>query len=287
MADRRGQTVGSALSFDSDGSGPLIVLLHGFPESRHTWKRQLPALAAAGFRAVAPDLRGYGDSPKPRGIEPYRVTHLAADVAALIEASGQAPCVLVGHDWGAAVAWHLAADRPDLVRKLVILNVPPPAAILRELKRSMRQRLNLGYQIFFQLPLLPELFMRVFGKALLRRAGRFEEADVESYAHAWHLTPMLNYYRALRKSRRELRAAHGRIEMPTLIIHGVREPVFLPASFEDLGRWVADVRLEHVERAGHFVQTDQPQRVNELLIEFAAGENDRTNRTETTDRTDR
>ena len=271
MVDDGGQTSRSALSFDSEGSGPLVVLLHGFPESRRSWKRQLPALAAAGFRAVAPDLRGYGDSPKPRGVEAYRLEHVAGDVIALIESLRNGPCVLVGHDWGAAVAWHLAAERPDLVSKLAILNVPPPGAILRELKRSMRQRMNLLYQLFFQLPLLPEFFMRLFGKRLLRRAGRFAEAEIEAYAREWHLTPMLHYYRALRKMRGEMRAARNRIEVPTLLIHASGEPVFLPASFEDLGRWVADVRLEHVERAGHFVQTDQPERVNGLLIEFARG----------------
>lgn len=274
MTKHEGQAARPALSseplfFESHGSGPLVVLLHGFPESRRSWKRQLPALAAAGFRAVAPDLRGYGDSPKPRGVEAYRLQHVTDDVVALIESFGGPPCVLVGHDWGAAVAWNLALQRPDLLRKLIILNVPPTGAIVRELRRSMRQRLNMLYQLFFQLPLLPELFMRVFGRRLLRRGGRFTEADIAEYSAQWHLTPMVNYYRALRKMRRELRTARARIEIPTLLIHGEREPVFLPAAFEDLGKWVEDVRLEHVARAGHFVQTDQPERVNELLIEFA------------------
>lgn len=260
------------LAYDSEGTGPLVVLLHGFPESRKSWRRQLPALARAGFRAVAPDLRGYGDSPAPRGIAPYRLSDVAADVVALIESLSDEKCVLVGHDWGAATAWLVAMQRPDLIRRLVILNVPPPGAIAREVRRSMRQRMNMLYQIFFQLPLLPELFMRLFGKSLMRRAGRFSEADVESYARQWrgHLTPMLNYYRALFRIRGELRSVRARIEVPTLLIHATREPVFLPSAFRDLEAWVSDVRIVEVPKAGHFVQTDQPERVNELLIEFVS-----------------
>lgn len=236
------------LAFDSEGDGPLVVLLHGFPESRKTWTRQLPALAAAGFHAVAPDLRGYGDSPKPHGIEPYRTSEVAADVAELIESLHGAPCVLVGHDWGAATAWTLAMERPELLRKLVILNVPPPSAIAREARRSLRQKLKLSYQLFFQFPLLPELVMKV----LTRQWSR-------------DFTPMLNYYRALRYPRNP----SSFIETPTLIIWGEREPVFLASGLDHLDKWVRDVRIERIANAGHFVQRDAAERVNELLIEFA------------------
>jgi len=236
------------LAYDSDGEGPLVVLLHGFPESRKTWSRQLPALAAAGFRAVAPDLRGYGDSPKPRGAEPYRTSEIAADVAELIASLDGAPCVVVGHDWGAAAAWTLAMERPELLRKLAILNVPHPSAIAREVRRSFRQKLKLSYQLFFQLPLLPELTMKI----LTRQWSR-------------NFTPMLNYYRALRYPRSPART----IDTPTLIIWGEREPVFLSSGLENLDRWVRDVRIERIARAGHFVQRDAAERVNELLIELA------------------
>ena len=237
------------LAFDEEGDGPLVVLLHGFPESRKTWTRQLPALAAAGFHAVAPDLRGYGDSPKPSGIEPYRISEVAADVAELIESLHGAPCVLVGHDWGAAAAWTLAMERPELLRRLVILNVPHPSAIAREARRSLRQKLKLSYQVFFQLPLLPELVM----KAMTWQWRR-------------DFTPMLNYYRALRHRRNPSQF----IETPTLIIWGEREPVFLPTALEHLDQWVRDVRIERIAKAGHFVQRDAAERVNELLIELAS-----------------
>lgn len=258
------------LQFDAEGDGPLVVLLHGFPESRLSWKRMLPALAAAGFRAIAPDLRGYGDSPAPRGIESYRLTHVAEDVAELIEAHGGS-CVLVAHDWGAATAWLLAMTRPDLVRRLVILNIPHPGAILREVKRSTSQKLRLLYQLFFQLPLLPELFMRLFGKALMRRAGRIPPELIEAYARQWRtrLTPMLHYYRALRRSRGEIRKASQRIELPVLLLWGKYEPVFLPGAFQDLDRWIANVEVVKIERAGHFVQHDQFELVRDAIVRFA------------------
>ena len=114
------------LAYDSEGDGPLVVLLHGFPQSRRTWKESLPILARAGYRAVAPDLRGYGDSPKPKGIDAYQASEFVADVAALIESLSKEPAIVVGHDWGAIAAWYLAMARPELVRKLVILNVRIP-----------------------------------------------------------------------------------------------------------------------------------------------------------------
>ena len=243
------------LAYDSEGDGPLVVLLHGFPQSRMTWKETLPALARAGFRAVAPDLRGYGDSPKPKGVDAYVASEVVADVAELIDE----PAIVVGHDWGAIMAWYLAMARPELVRKLIILNVPHPAAIARELQRSTKQKLKLLYQLFFRLPVLPELFMRVFGLLFFRE-----------YAKDWALTPMLNYYRAVPKSRGMLRKTLRRIDVPVMIIWSEREPVFNAAAIEDLGAWLTNVRIERIAGAGHFVQHDQREKVTRLLIDFAA-----------------
>lgn len=260
------------LHFDAEGDGPLVVLLHGFPESARAWKRQLPSLARAGFRAVAPDLRGYGRSPKPAGADAYVVTEVVADVVELIESMSSVPVVLVGHDWGAVAAWNLAMLRPDLVCKLVILNVPHPAAIRRELQRSTRQKVKLLYQLFFQLPVLPELFMKLFGRMLLHRAGRFTREDTAAYRSEWRgsLTTMLHYYRAIPKSRGLLRKLFRRIDLPTLILWGEREPVFLPAALEDLGEWATDVRIERIAGAAHFLMADAPDEVSRLVIEFAS-----------------
>ena len=256
------------LHFDSEGDGPLVVLLHGFPEFRISWKRQLPALAAAGYRAVAPDLRGYGESPKPQRVDDYRLPLLVEDVAELITE----PCVLVGHDWGALVAWFLAMTKPDLVRKLVILNVPHPALFARELRRSRLQRLKASYQLFFQLPVIPEVFMKLFGKQLAKRAGRFTKQEIEVYhAHLKrNIRTMLHYYRALRKTRGELRRLMRRIDVPTMLIWGAWEPVFIPETLVGTEEWVPDLRFEKIPKTGHFVQHDAWERVNQLLLEFLA-----------------
>jgi epoxide hydrolase 4 len=258
------------LAYDSEGDGPLVVLLHGFPQSRMTWRESLPALARAGFRVVAPDLRGYGDSPQPRGVNAYLVSEVVADVAELIQSISGEPAIVVGHDWGAVMAWYLAMARPELVRKLVILNVPHPAAIARELSRSTRQKLKLLYQLFFRLPVLPELFMRIFGRMLMRRAGRFTRDEVAAYAKQWHLTPMLNYYRAVPRSRGTLKKVFRRIDVPVLIVWSEHEPVFNASAIEDLGAWVTDVHIERIPGAGHFVQHDARERVNGLMIMWSA-----------------
>lgn len=250
------------LQFDAEGDGPLVVLLHGFPEYRRTWSRQLPALARAGFRAVAPDLRGYGDSPKPRDIDSYRVPELAGDVASLIESQG-GRCVLAGHDWGALVAWFLAMMRPELVERLAILNVPHPYAFARELKRSTRQKLNSSYQLFFQLPVIPELCWRLFGRALMRRMA------AEDCMNPGPLSPMFHYYRALRRTRGQLRKLMRRIEVPVLLIWGEEQSIFIEETLHGLDEWVPQLHIERIARARHFVQHDAPERVSQLLIDFA------------------
>jgi len=244
------------LAFVEEGDGPLVVLLHGFPEDRRAWRRQLPALARAGFRAVAPDLRGYGDSPKPRDVDSYRVPALVEDVAELIESLGGRACLLVGHDWGALVAWFLAMTRPELVQRLAILNVPHPAAYARELRRSRSQQLRSAYHLLFQLPVIPELLMRVAG-VVMRRTWRGP------------LTPMFHYYRALRRTRGRLRTLIRPIEVPVLLIWGERQSIFIEETLTDVAEWVPDLRIERIAQARHFVQHDAPGKVSELLIAFA------------------
>src|SRR3954452_5847731 len=134
------------------GTGPLVLLLHGFPEFWYSWRHQLPALAAAGFRAVAADLRGYNESSRPCGVGEYRVSKLVDDVAGLIRLFGDERGYVVGHDWGGIIAWRLAALHPELVRKLAILNAPHPAAFRREFKRNPLQWVRSSYTCFFQLP---------------------------------------------------------------------------------------------------------------------------------------
>jgi pimeloyl-ACP methyl ester carboxylesterase len=250
------------------GTGPAVVLLHGFPESWFSWRKQIPALADVGYRVIAPDLRGYNESSKPHGVEAYKLTEVVRDVAGLIDE----PCAVVGHDWGGAVAWLLAMTRPELVSKLVILNSPHPVPLSRELRHSREQRLRMAYQLLFQPPWLPELFLRLFLPTILRRLGHFTADEVRVYAEGWRqpgaLTGMTNYYRALRRYRRELRPLVRPIDVPTLMIWGERDPVFTRASTENFSEYVPHLRMERIATAGHFVQTDAAERVNELLIDF-------------------
>lgn len=262
------------LHYVESGSGKPVVLLHGFPEFWYSWRRQIPALAAAGFRAIAPDLRGYNDSPKPPETEAYRLIHVIEDVAELIRKTG-APCSLVGHDWGGVIAWYLAMSRPELVDKLAVLNIPHPVPFLRELRTSRAQKLRMVYQLFFQPPLLPELSMPLLLPLMMRRAGRFTRAEIAEMKTAWRkpgaLRGMANYYRAIRRYRGDLKPLVRKLEIPALIVWSEREPVMRPETLEGTEEWVPRLRIAKIAGAGHFVQTDEPEIVNDLLVEFLRG----------------
>jgi epoxide hydrolase 4 len=270
------------LHYVEAGSGPLVVLLHGFPEFWYSWRHQIPALVRAGYRVVAPDMRGYHQSSKPRGVQAYRADLLTRDVAGLVRHVGVARAVVVGHDWGAAVAWGVAMRYPELVERLVILNVPHPARMLRAL-RTARQLRKSWYMFFFQLPRLPEALLRANDFATLRRPFRvdpvrrdaFSAADIERYVEAARqpgaLTGAINYYRALfREGPGRTRASIRRIEAPVLVIWGEQDR-YLGAELAapDPGL-VPDVRVERLPDASHWVQADRPERVNALLLAFLA-----------------
>lgn len=260
------------LHYVEDGSGPLIVLLHGFPEFWYSWRKQIPALAAAGFRVIAPDLRGYNESSKPAGVDAYKMTEVARDIAGLIVQNG-GKCTLVGHDWGGYVAWYLTMLHPELVERLIILNAPHPKPLAREIARSLEQKLRLSYQLFFHVPVVAELFLRLALPMMMRRTGRFTPDDIRQYKPAWQkpgaIRSMLAYYRALSRSRGELRKLSRPITCPTLLIFGDRDPVFMRTATENFSDVVPNIRVEHIPDAGHFVQTDAPEVVNRLIAEFA------------------
>lgn len=258
-----------------DPSRPLVLLLHGFPECWVTWRLQLPALAEAGFFAVAPDLRGYGDSSKPPGVRSYRVEELASDVASLIEAYGRSRAVVVGHDWGAWVGWHLAMWHPTHVERLAVLNVAHPERMRRAL-RTVRQLRKSWYAFFFQLPWLPEWRISRNGfasvKKLLRftpaRRGAYDEGDVAAIVAALSkpgaLTAALNYYRAAKVLKRRWEV----IRAPVLVIWGEQDRWLGSELAEPDPRWVPDCRVERLPAATHWVQADEPARVNDLLLRF-------------------
>jgi pimeloyl-ACP methyl ester carboxylesterase len=273
---------GVRLHYVEAGEGPLLVLLHGFPEFWYSWRRQIPALAAAGFRVVAPDMRGYNLSDKPAGWRSYDLALLAGDIAGLIRHFGESEANVAGHDWGAAVAYGVAMNHPEVVRRLAILNVPHPERMLHGL-RTPRQLRKSWYMFFFQIPRLPEALLRkddfAFAKRSLRGDSResFSDADLQRYAEAWSqpgaLTGMIDYYRAaLRRSPRAAASQLRPISAPTLVIWGERDRHLGAELAEPLPRWVPDLRVERLPNATHWVHHEEPARVNELLGEFFAGE---------------
>jgi pimeloyl-ACP methyl ester carboxylesterase len=250
--------------------GPLVVLLHGFPEGWASWRYQMPALAEHGFRVVAPDLRGYGGSGKPREASAYRIETLTGDVDRLIAGLGRERADVVGHDLGGHVAWHLAMWRPGRVRRLAILNMPHPERMLRGL-RTLRQLRKSWYVFFFQLPILPERFVspqRIrngfrYGSA---RKGAYDEEDIESIVAAvGDRTGPINWYRAAAR----YRSPRWRpVEAETLVIWGQRDKALGEELAEPDPRWVPRSRVERIAEATHWVQADAPERVNALLRAF-------------------
>ena len=260
--------------------GPLVIPLHGFPEFWFGWRHQIEPLAAAGFRVLVPDQRGYNLSSKPEGVRAYTLDVLAEDVLGLAAALGRSKFVVVGHDWGGALAWHVTARNPDRIERAVILNGPYLAATRGYARSHPGQMLKSWYVGLFQVPWLPERLLSAADFAWLRRAlirtslpGAFQADDLERYREAWAqpgaLTAMLNWYRALPLQARSLRAE--RIRVPVRVIWGDRDPW--------LQRGIAEASLALCERgevfhlpdATHWVQHDKPAEVNRLMVEFLSG----------------
>ncbi|MCC3158128.1 alpha/beta hydrolase [Hymenobacter sp. 15J16-1T3B] len=260
--------------------GPLVVLLHGFPEFWYGWHRQIPALAAAGYRVWAPDQRGYNLSDKPRAVNAYAVEELVADVIGLLDAAGREQACVVGHDWGGIVAWHLAARHPARLRRVAILNVPHPTVFGRTLRRSGRQRRKSWYALFFQLPWLPEQLARLrnwwAGRKSLTstsRRGTFSADDLRRYRLAWSqpgaMRSMINWYRAAARRGRSSTQL-GRITVPLQLIWGRRDAFLEARMAEESQKYCDQGWLTYFDKATHWVQHEEGTRVNELLLEFFA-----------------
>ena len=260
-----------------DPQKPLALFLHGFPECWIAWRRQLPALAEAGFHAVAADLRGYGDSDRPRGVQSYSVQKLAADIAALIPALGHERAHLIGHDWGGYVAWHVAMWHAQRIDKLAVLNIPHPARMLRGL-RDPRQLRKSWYVFFFLLPLLPERALADRGFRRVKNLFRYTAARPDSYSEEdiaetlrglqqpYALTAALNYYRAAALNLRSPRLE--KITAPTLVLWGAKDRALGAELATPDPRWVPNARVEFLPDATHWVHADEPERVNERLVAF-------------------
>jgi len=262
------------------GEGPLVVLLHGFPEFWYAWRNQIAALASAGFRVVAPDQRGYNLSSKPEGIAAYGAARLVEDVAALVRHCGAEKAFVVGHDWGAGVAWAFAMEHPEMVERLVVLNGPHPERLLHALRTSPIQWIRSWYIFFFQLPALPEAVSELDRYAFLlkplreepTRPGAFTRDDlalyVAAYAKPGALTAMINWYRAiLRGKTPKVR----RTEVPVLVLWGENDPHLDREIATPSAELVPNARVVFVPGATHWLQHDAPERVNEELVAFFGG----------------
>jgi epoxide hydrolase 4 len=273
------------VSVTSEG-GPkgLALLLHGFPELAFSWRHQIPALADAGYEVWAPNLRGYGESSKPPKVSDYSMDPLLADIAALIDAAGRDDVTLIGHDWGAAQAWMFAIRRGRPLRRLVIMNVPHPACMRREL-RSFSQLRKSWYIFFFQIPWLPEKLLcargaKAVGDAFEKTAvdtSRFPPEVTEVYRHAalrpGAMRSMLNYYRALVRGLRKTASEELRvIEIPTLMLWGLEDTALSKETTNGTDQYVTDLTLRFLPDVSHWVQQEAPETVNAMLLAWLADE---------------
>ncbi len=268
-----------------DPSGEPVVLLHGFPEHSHSWRFQLPALAEAGFHAVAPDLRGYGGSDRPPAVEDYAARALVGDVAGLIRALGHERAHVVGHDWGGSLAWGLAGSQPGMVRSLTILNAPQGPVSARLRREDAGQRAKSWYMLLFQFPGVAEAWLSEDDFANLRgfvfdtaAPGTFPPEDREVFVDALRrdgaLTAALNWYRANMPPASWLRDPPDppEIAVPTMIIWGEADAYMDPLLLERTAATVTGpLRVERLPGVSHWVQQEVPDRVNELLLDFLEG----------------
>jgi pimeloyl-ACP methyl ester carboxylesterase len=278
------QVLANGLSFETFECGVgdrLALCLHGFPSHATCWDAQLPMLAALGFRAWAPNQRGYGGSSRPRGATAYAIDRLLEDIAAIIDASAAKSTVLIGHDWGGLLAWFFAARRLRPLDALIVLNAPHPACAAVAF-RHWRQLRKGWYLAAFQIPFLPDACLRfnrawLLGRVMAAVAGSravFSAERLEFYraeaARPGAVTAMLNWYRGMVRGGvpREMKAVFPSIEVPTLVIWGDGDAVLDSSCLEGLDRYVANLTESRLPGVSHWVQEEAPEAVNAIVTAF-------------------
>ena len=263
------------------GSGDRLVLcLHGFPESSLSWRHQMAPFAHAGYRVWAPDLRGYGGTTRPSGLDAYRLEALLDDVASLIQISKARRITLVGHDWGGIIAWYYAMRRPERIEALIALNGPHPACFEREVRR-WRQLRRSWYMAVFQIPRVPEAVLGAGGAHLIgaifermRVSSEYLPNDIvrryrQQASEPGALTAMLNYYRAAIRgggAARQRSLGYPSINLPTLVLWGLQDQALAQENLDGLDKLVTDLTVVKLEKSGHFVHQDEPQRVTDEIL---------------------
>ncbi len=272
-------TNGIRLHYVTQGEGPLMLMLHGFPEFWYSWRHLIPEFAK-DYKVVALDLRGYNESDKPQQQSAYVMSEFVKDVEGVIKGLGYDRCVLVGHDWGGAIAWNFAYAHPEMLERLIVLNMPHPAKFADGL-RTPQQLLRSSYAFFFQLPLLPELLIQSSDYGAIESAFKgmavnktaITQADIEAYKDAASrrgaLTAMLNYYRNAFPSM-TLRD-WSVLQVPTLMIWGEEDTALGKELTYGTEKYVRDFQIRYIPNCSHWVQQEQPELVNRYMREFLAG----------------
>lgn len=261
---------GVRIHYAAAGSGQLLVLLHGFPDHWLGWWKVMDTLRS-GYRVVALDMRGYNLSDKPSDTAAYSIAKLVGDVHAVIRNEGEVNATIIGHDWGGFVAWHAAMDLPEIVNRLIVLNMPHPWAISRELATNADQRRASEYVRFFRQPTSQEQFPIERLSAWVKDPAyktRHDEAMARS-----SLRGMLDYYRANWPVEPYVERSEppNRVKVPTLLVHGLADIYALPAGLNDVWSWIDnDVVIHTIANSGHFLQQDKPDRVASIITTWLA-----------------
>jgi pimeloyl-ACP methyl ester carboxylesterase len=265
------------LHYVTQGEGPLMLMLHGFPEFWYSWRHQIPEFAQ-NFCVVAIDLRGYNESDKPIAQSAYVMDEFIQDVKGVITGLGYEKCILVGHNWGGAIAWNFAYNYPDMVEKLIILNLPHPAKFAAGL-RTPQQLLRSYYIFLFQLPWLPELVLQAANYHLIANLiprtafnkNAFTKADIDAYKNAaakpGAVTAMLNYYRNIFQQE-ILHENWNILEVPTLLIWGEHDIALGKELTHGTQTYVRNLQIKYISNSGHWVQQEQPDLVTQYMREF-------------------
>jgi pimeloyl-ACP methyl ester carboxylesterase len=270
-------TNGIKLHYVTQGEGPLMLMLHGFPEFWYSWRHQIPEFAK-DFKVVALDLRGYNDSDKPADQSAYVMAEFIKDVEGVIKGLGYDRCVLVGHDWGGAIAWNFAYAHPEMVERLIVLNLPHPAKFAEGL-RTPQQLLRSSYMFFFQLPFIPELLLQSSDYQAIETAltgmavnkSTFTKEDLQAYKDAaakpGAMTAMLNYYRNIFQQGM-LSGDWGILEVPTLMIWGENDTALGKELTYGTQAYVRNFQIKYIPNCSHWVQQEQSGLVNKYMREF-------------------
>ncbi|MUL36624.1 alpha/beta fold hydrolase [Gloeocapsopsis dulcis] len=272
-------TNGIKLHYVTQGEGPLMLMLHGFPEFWYSWRHQIPEFAK-DYKVVALDLRGYNDSDKPKQQSAYVMREFIQDIKGVITGLGYDKCILVGHDWGGAIAWSFAHTHPEMVERLIVMNIPHPAKFAEGL-RTPQQLMRSSYMFLFQLPWLPEMLLQASDYQVIETAFKgmavdkstFTQADIDAYKDAASkrgaLTAILNYYRNVWQQGL-LNHNWDVLEVPTLLIWGESDTALGKELTYGTDKYVRNLQIKYIPNCSHWVQQEKPQIVNQYMREFLA-----------------